>query len=452
MHDLQPNEPTPTSERTRRRPTLPRWLSRSIPRAELLPFLEGVPDWVAAAIVAFVALGYTHAFELSVDLARWFYTHERYALFIWSPACFVLASWLVKRFAPAAGGSGVPQVARALEQEQHTSEAVEQTLSLRVALVVIASSLLCMMGAGSLGREGPMIHIAACIFFVTGRALSRWWPVQEHRSWIIAGGAAGVAAAFNAPLAGVVFALEELAEQHFKQFKTFLITSAIVAGAIAQWLSGKYLYFGYPNVGSITVWSLPWAAFIGLLAGIIAMPFHQAVATKNMRRLTDAVESRLSNNRFRLSIAFVCGVAMAAMAIFVDPHSIGGGLDVVGDLLMTDHVIEISLSLFIARFLGTIISHVSGVAGGFLGPSLAIGAITGALLDQWTGFGNHHLSVMIGMAAVLSATARAPFTAWVIVMEMTDRHSVIFPLMIAAVVSSTVATWPQRRLLAKNAA
>ena len=136
---------------------------------------------------------------------------------------------------------------------------------------------------------------------------------------------------------------------------------------------------------------------------------------------------------------------MAAMAIFVDKRSIGGGLDVVGDLLLTRTVVEISFSLFIARFLGTIVSHVSGVAGGFLGPSLAIGAITGALLDQWTGFGNHHLSVMIGMAAVLSATARAPFTAWVIVMEMTDRHSVIFPLMIAAVVSSTIATWPLRR-------
>lgn len=431
---------TPQYEQAR-----PRWLRHVLSRGRMLPYFEGVPYWVAAAVVALVAVGYTHAFELSVELARWFYTHEQYALFIWSPACFVLASWLVKRFAPAAGGSGVPQVARAIEQEEHTSQQVEQTLSIKVAAVVIASSLLCMMGAGSLGREGPMIHIAACIFFVTGRSLSRWWPVQEHRSWIIAGGAAGVAAAFNAPLAGVVFALEELAEQHFKQFKTFLITSAIVAGAIAQWLSGKYLYFGYPAVGSINGWSLPWAAFIGVLAGVIALPFHKAVAKKNLDRITVAVETRLAIRRFRLSIAFVCGLAMAAMAIFVDKRSIGGGLDVVGDLLLTRTVVEISFSLFIARFLGTIVSHVSGVAGGFLGPSLAIGAITGALLDQWTGFGNHHLSVMIGMAAVLSATARAPFTAWVIVMEMTDRHSVIFPLMIAAVVSSTIATWPLRR-------
>jgi H+/Cl- antiporter ClcA len=411
----------------------------------MLPYFEGIPYWIAAGLIGLIAVAYSEAFEYAVHFARYVYHLEPYALFLWSPICFVLASWLVKRFAPAAGGSGVPQVARALEQEQHTSPEVYNTLSLRVALVVVASSLLCMMGAGSLGREGPMVHISACVFFVTGQMLSRLWPVQEHRSWIIAGGAAGVAAAFNAPLAGVVFALEELAEQHFKQFKTVLITSAIVAGAVAQWLSGKYLYFGYPDVGSISFSALPWAVFIGLLAGVLTLPFHKAVADKNIKRVTSAVESRFSIDRFRLSIAFVCGIGVAAIANFIDPRSMGGGLDVVRELLMTREVVAISISLLIARFLGTIVSHVSGVAGGFLGPALAIGAVTGGLLDQWAGFGNHHLSVMIGMAAALSATARAPFTAWVVVMEMTDRHSVIFPLMIASIVSYTVATWPQRR-------
>jgi H+/Cl- antiporter ClcA len=412
----------------------------------MLPYFEGTPYWIAAGLIGLTAVVYSEAFEYAVHVARYIYDMEPYALFVWSPLCFVLGSWLVKRFAPAAGGSGVPQVARALEQEQHTSPEVYHTLSLRTALVVIASSLLCMLGAGSLGREGPMVHISACVFFVTGQMLSRLWPVQEHRSWIIAGGAAGVAAAFNAPLAGVVFALEELAEQHFKQFKTVLITSAIVAGAVAQWLSGKYLYFGYPDVGSINGYALPWALCIGVLAGIIALPFHKAVAKSSMTRLTSAIESQVLLRRFRLPIAVLCGLGVAAIANFVDKRSIGGGLDVVRDLLMTKEVIAISASLFFARFLGTIVSHFSGVAGGFLGPSLAIGAITGALLDQWTGFGNHHLSVMIGMAAALSATARAPFTAWVVVMEMTDRHSVIFPLMIASIASYTVATWPQRKL------
>lgn len=412
----------------------------------MLPYLESIPYWIAAGAVGLIAVLYTEAFEWVVGVARSVFEREPTLLFVWSPACFLLASWLVKRFAPAAGGSGVPQVARALEQEQHTSPEVHATLSIRTAVVVVLSSLLCMLGAGSLGREGPMVHIAACVFFVTGQFFSRIWPVQEHRSWIIAGGAAGVAAAFNAPLAGVVFALEELAEQHFKQFKTVLITSAIVAGAIAQWLSGKYLYFGYPDVGSINGWALPWALLIGVFAGLVALPFHKAVALKSMTRITSAIESRLLIRRFRLPIALLCGLGMAAIANFVDQRSIGGGLDVVRNLLMSKDFLAITASLFIARFFGTIVSHFSGVAGGFLGPALAIGAITGALLDQWVGFGNHHLSVMIGMAAALSATARAPFTAWVVVMEMTDRHSVIFPLMIASVASYTVATWPQRRL------
>ena len=141
----------------------------------------------------------------------------------------------------------MPQVIKALSFDPNSQQKeLHSYLSLRVAVVVGLSSILCVLGAGSLGREGPIVHMAACLFYFIGRQFSRIWPYTEHRSWIIAGGAAGVAAAFNAPLAGVVFVLEELAQVHFHQFKTVVISAAIIGGMISQWLSGRYLYFGYP--------------------------------------------------------------------------------------------------------------------------------------------------------------------------------------------------------------
>lgn len=395
---------------------------------ELRPYLQGVPYWTGAAFVGLLAVLYSASFSGAIATAQRFFALNPYYLYITSPICFLLATWLVEKFAPPAGGTGIPQVVHALtlDPKEH-GEKIDAYLNMRVCLVVALSSLLCVLGAGSLGREGPMVHMGACVLYFVGRRFHALWPYSEHRSWIVAGGAAGVAAAFNAPMAGVVFVLEELAHQHFHQFKTVVISAAIVGGIVSQWLSGRYLFFGYAKMYDVGLDAIPWAMLVGIACGCFAYPFQRILKVDWRKKLPHYVNTRLG-------FAVFVGLVMATIAIFVNPGSIGGGTAVIQDLLFRDE--RASWSLIAARFFGTIISHLSGCAGGFLAPSLALGAAIGSKLAVLTGYSNHNLLVLVGMTAFLSANLRAPFTAWVIVMEMTDHHQAIFPLVIAALFAS----------------
>lgn len=397
------------------------------------PFTQGIPYWTGAALVGLVAVVYSGLFSSCISIVRELFDSHPYWLFLTSPVSFVLSTWLVEKYAPGAGGTGIPQVTRALKLDETSPEKeFDYYLSLKTCFIVVVSSLLGVLGAGSLGREGPVVHIAACVFYFVGRQFSRLWPSSDHRSWIVAGGAAGVAAAFNAPLAGVVFVLEELAQQHFHQFKTVVISAAIIGGVVSQWLSGKYLYFGYPKIGVVTLSAIPWAILVGVTAGILAYPFNQLLRINWRNKLPQYF-------RRRLQFSVVIGIIMAALANFVNSASIGGGILVVEDVLLDGE--KANLSLFLSRFLGTIVSHLGGGAGGFLAPSLALGATIGSLVSSFIHYPNHNLMVLVGMAAFLSAIVRAPFTAWVIVMEMTDRHQAIFPLMVASLISHATLSY-----------
>ena len=316
---------------------------------------------------------------------------------------------------------------RALQLEYASSpREIDLILDMKVFVVIIVSSLLAIIGGGALGREGPIVQLSACLFYYVGKQFSKIWPYQGHRSWIIAGGAAGIAAAFNAPLAGIVFVLEELAQEHFHQFKTVIISAVIMAGMVSQWLSGRYLYLGYPRIDQVSVWTVPRAMVVGLVCGAVAAFFLRAVAYYQLR----TIEIR---SRWRLGFAGAMGVGLAVLAVFIDKRTIGGGTDSIQDLLFKGQ--EATWALILSRFVAIIMSHLSGVSGGFLAPALSLGALLGSKIAWLLSPRDHNLLVMVGMAGFLSAVFRAPFTALVIVMEMTDRHSAIFPLMITSLVS-----------------
>lgn len=407
------------------------------------PVLENFPYWVAGFLVGIIAIFYSKLFESSIELCRWILSDHSSWLFVLAPSSFVLGRWLVEKFAPQAGGSGVPQVIQALSFESpRQNREIEEILSLRVAIVVILSSVLCTLGAGALGREGPMVHIGACLFYVVGKQFSKIWPVIEHRSWIMAGAAAGIAAAFNAPLAGVVFVLEELAQQHFHRFKTAVLTAAIIGGVVSQWLSGRYLFLGYPKLGVVPLSSIPWALGLGVLAGMVSVPFLLMGSIKVRNWFSFYFKTRIQ-------IAAATGLLVAAIAVFLNANSIGGGVSVIQSLLFEPDY-RADWSLILARFLATSLSHLSGCAGGFLAPSLALGAAIGSWFADVTDYSNHNLLIIVGMAAFLSAVVRAPFTAWVIVMEMTDRRSAIFPLMVASIASYATSHFLQQRVTGKK--
>lgn len=416
------------------------WLSDQVLRlrrveGEIRTRLKAIPYWIAGIAVGLIAFFYSATFSKSIDLVQHLLATHPYALLLIGPCAFVAATWLVVRFAPYAGGASVSHVQSVLDLELDNSKAaIEEVLGVRVGLVVLASSLLAVLGGGGLGREGPMVHVGACLFYAIGRMSNVIWPAREHGSWVVAGAASGIAAAFNAPLAGVVFVLEELSQLQFNRFKTVVLTAAIIGGVVSQWLSGKYLFFGYPPIGSVGLDSIPIALLLGLVCGSIAIVFHRASRW--------SIENRGYFFRSRpLRFAAFCGLTVAAVAVFIEPLSAGGGVLVVSNLLFQpdNHA---SWNLVLGRFLSTWVSSLSGCAGGLLAPSLALGASIGSKFSQLIHHPNHGLLVIVGMASFLSATMRAPFTAWVIVMEMTSRNSAIFPLMVASLTSwVTVKFW-----------
>lgn len=413
------------------------WRSALSIQLEIRPYLQAVPYVLAAVFVGFLAVLYSAAFSGAIVLVQRLQAAHPYWLLILSPLFFALACYLVQRFAPHAEGTGIPKVNLAIGLDPQTQfQQIGDILNLRVGLVIFASSVLAVFGCSSLGREGPVVHMAACVFFVVGRWFQNLWPKFEHRSWIVAGGAAGIAAAFNAPLAGVVFVLEELSQQHFHRFKTVVLWAAIVAGVVSQAVSGRYLFLGYPRIGDVPFSSLPWALLVGVLSGALALPFHQMTTPQFQQRFRGYF-------RTKTAIAFAIGLISAGFALLVKGSSVGGGINSINELLFEGG--RADWTLILSRFLGPIFSIVGGTAGGFLAPSLALGAALGSKVATLTNYPNHNLLVMVGMSACLSAVIRAPFTAWVIVMEMTDRHSAIFPLMVASLTSFATVRWLSER-------
>ncbi len=214
-----------------------------------LNFLRAIPFWIASLLTGLIAVFYSKVFLLAESSADAFFKSFHWFLFIVTPLCFLVAWWLVVRFEKFAGGSGIPQVMAAIELANPRDHLkIRRLLSIRVIVIKIISSFFMILGGGVIGREGPTIQIAGSVFRKVNQLLPDWWPKVSKRNMIMTGAAAGLAAAFNTPLGGIVFAIEELTKTHISYFRTALFTAVIISGLTAQALFGPYLYLGYPAI------------------------------------------------------------------------------------------------------------------------------------------------------------------------------------------------------------
>ena len=192
--------------------------------------LQAIPFWIASLLTGLVAVLYTRLFALAEKGTAYIIHWHLWLFFLVTPVCFLVAWWVVRQFAPFARGSGIPQVMASIElATPKYNEFVGRLLSLRIVVVKMASSLIMALGGGVIGREGPTIQIAGSIFRKVNEWLPAWWPKISKRNMIMTGAAAGLAAAFNTPLGGIVFAVEELTRTHISYFKTALFTAVIIA-------------------------------------------------------------------------------------------------------------------------------------------------------------------------------------------------------------------------------
>lgn len=387
--------------------------------------LQAVVYWLAATAAGLVAVLYAEFVELATNFSQTLIVTRPWVLFVTGPLFFVLARWLVVRFAPAAAGSGIPHVMAASAIDPPYCD---RWVGFRVGVVKILSSLAALMGGGILGREGPTIQISAGIFYSLGKRFRSIWPGLNHQSLLIAGGAAGIAAAFNTPLGGIVYAIEELSHRNFHRFKTMLISAVIIAGLVAQGIQGPYLYLGFPRIPIVTAGMLPWAIAIGLVVGLCGAVFGKLLLLIGKR--VDRWEVK-----GRYWFAFLMGLVLPGVALLVGTDAIGGGSDLIRHLLFSENK-EISWGLIAARYFGPLATYSTGVAGGMFAPSLAAGAALGAKISMLASPANGNFVILLCMIAFLSGVTRAPFTSFVLVMEMTDRHSAIFAMMLASLIAT----------------
>jgi len=302
--------------------------------------------------------------------------------------------------------------------------------------VKIASSLAMVAGGGAIGREGPTLQIAGSIYRTVHRLLPPFWPKVSRRIMMITGGAAGLSAAFNTPLGGIVFAVEELTKTHMAQFRTAVLTAVILSGMTAQWLLGPYLMLGYPKLAPATVSFMYKILLLSAIAGIIGALFCRVVLVFDKFRR--GLQGVVANGAF----ALMCSFLFASVVYFLGSAAIGSG-----HLLLEDHLFaddpDTGAGNVGARVLGSLFSFTAGGAGGIFAPSLASGAAIGGWLTDALGLadnrGQFNLLVLAGMTAFLSGVTRSPFTSAILVLEMTDRHSAIFQLMYASVVGYLIA-------------
>ncbi|MDO9436094.1 chloride channel protein [Hydrogenophaga sp.] len=407
------------------------WLDRAV--VMVYAVLAGL------AVVAFTLLA-DGAFALYSGLrSNWWW-----APLVWTPALTALVVWSVRRWAPGAAGSGVPQVMTALDPATPLRER-SRFVSLRLSMAKILAVSGGVLAGLSIGRQGPSVQVAAGVMLHARRWLSPNSGIS-HRELLVAGGAAGIAAAFNTPLGGIVFAIEELSRRLQDRSSGLMLAAIVVAGLVAVSAFGNLSYFGRVRAEALS-WSLLMPGMLvavgcGLLGGLMSRLLLASFV---------GLPDRFCAYKRKRPVAFaaICGFAVAVIAVVSDGTAVGGGhehtrtmLEQVGQADASHQPLLFTGLKFVASWL----SSWAGVPGGLFGPSLSIGAGVGSDVAWLLGSPHSAALIALGMCGFLAAVTQTPITAMIIVMEMTDGHSMVLSLMACALLASLISRMISRPL------
>ena len=378
---------------------------------------------VAAAAAGGAALYFIYAERRSVGFIQAAMERSPYLPPLIVGVGVIVITRLRDRLFPGTEGTGIPQVMAALEMPDPAARG--RLLSLRVAfgkLLLLTLGLFC---GATLGREGPTVHVAACCLYLSRRVARFPAPIVE-RALILAGGAAGIAAAFNAPIAGIVFAFEEIARAYDKRSTGLIVRTVAVACLVCIGALSDYLFYGQVDVQLHTL--REWAAVpaIGLGGGILGGCFARAVARTTPRLV------RIARRR-PYAIAGSLGLALALLGLLSDGATYGGGDEQAHAILIAGQSLPATYPLLKAA--GSFVTLISAIPGGLFAPCLSVGAGLGQLVARLLPEMNRQAVVLLAMGAYFSGVVQSPITAAVILFEMTAARSMLLPLLLATVLA-----------------
>ncbi len=393
---------------------------------------------LCAAATGLVVVGFTLLAEAASHGHGWLQQRGGpwgpYLMLIWTPLLTVGLLWWTRRFAPGAMGSGIPQVMRALEddlQPQQRRWLVSLPLSLH-KIGLVSGGLLAGL---SIGREGPTVQVGAGVMGVARRWLSPRSTIDAH-DLMVAGAAAGIAAAFNTPLGGIVFALEQLSRRRGISHSSLVIAAIVLAGLVAVASFGNETYFGRLRVQQMGWELLAPGLMVALVAGLTGGLFARLMVV-SAQGLPDRFSRWRRDHPFRFAAGCAFGVAL--IGLVTGGATAGAGYAPTRALLEGQGDLPGVYTLL--KFCATWLSAWTGVPAGVFAPSLAIGAGIGHDVAALAGLGREAAIPLIalGMAGFLAATTGGPITAFIIVMEMVSGHAMVLSLMACTLLSSGVA-------------
>ena len=392
--------------------------------------LQSVPFWIASVITGVLAIAYSTLFNWGEHFLASLPLRFNWLLFLYVPSLMLFSWWLVKRFAPTASGSGIPQLMASIEMAASKNQGrwIDSLLNIKVILVKFVSSFALLMSGGAVGREGPTIQISGAVFNVVNNWLPSYWPRISRRLMLISGGAAGLAAAFNTPLGGIVFAIEELGKTHLRTMRTQLFISVIIAGLTSQLFLGSYLYLKAPSVQTMEGFAILYVVIAAFLAGLAGYYFSFAV------RKIGGWRTKIKRTSRQVIFVSGLGLLLAGVIFYTGNNAVGSGKSVVISILFGDA--PLPWYTFFSRFAGTTLAYLSGGAGGVFAPALALGATLGDAIVQLLQIENFkNLVVITSMIGFMCGVTHSPFTSFILVLEMTNGQHSVFPMMLAAIVS-----------------
>tara|TARA_R110001583_G_scaffold24563_1_gene89735 strand:+ start:82557 stop:84002 length:1446 start_codon:yes stop_codon:yes gene_type:complete len=405
-----------------RRYALP-WLSIRRWRKRLL--LVG-----AALLAGIIAIGFAIGAELAIGYHQSLMHVSPWLTLVIAPTGFAAMAWISSRFFPGTEGSGIPQaIAASLTDD---GQLRRQFLSFKIAIAKVFLTLGGLLSGASIGREGPSVQVgASAMHMLAGKRFGR---IASSRDLIIAGSGAGIAAAFNTPLGGIMFAIEEICRHHpFRANSTTLI-AVIFAGLMSLAVLGNYTYFGQ-TPASVTWPDGAWLVLLcGVLGGLLGGGFSRLLIASSRQ-----LPGRIGEFSVSRPVAFAAGCGLATALIGLATGGLTYGTGYAESKAALEGTAQLPAYFMVAKLAVIWLAFVARIPGGIFAPALAVGAGLGADLAPFIGDGQDPAILVLGMVAFLAAMTQAPITSLVIVMEMTANHEMLLPLMATAVVANAVS-------------
>jgi H+/Cl- antiporter ClcA len=398
-----------------------------------------------AVVVGFTLLAEaaSHGFAAIRGMTTW----APYAALVWTPALTVGVLWWTRRFSPCAVGSGIPQVVRALDDGLEPAQQA-WLVSLKVSLPKIGLVSGGLLAGLSIGREGPTVQVGAGGMVHARRWLSPQSGIDAH-DLMVAGAAAGIAAAFNTPLGGIVFALEQLSRRRGISHSALVISSIVLAGLVSVSVFGNLTYFGRLRVQELS-WSLLGPGLLVAIAAGLFGGLFSRLLVMSLRGTPDRFGRWRSSHPFQFAAG--CAAAVAVIGIVTGGTTAGAGY--APTRAMLEGHSELPGVYTLLKFCATWLSAWTGVPAGVFAPSLTIGAGIGRDVAVLAGVGSDAAIPLIalGMVGFLAATTQGPITAFIIVMEMVSGQTMVLSLMACALLSSGVSRLVARPMYTELAA